>query len=62
MYQSVNIGAAGGAGVPEHVHMHVCPRWAGETNLWLPWRKRASFRGVGGDISAAARSDYWVAL
>ncbi len=33
MYQSVNIGAAGGAGVHEHVHMHVCPRWAGETNL-----------------------------
>ena len=43
----MNIGRAAGAGVPDHFHLHIVPRWEGDANFMpLLGEVKVMFEGV----------------
>ncbi|MCP4711357.1 MAG: HIT domain-containing protein, partial [Planctomycetes bacterium] len=42
----ININRCAGAGLPEHIHMHLVPRWSGDTN----------FMSVTGDVRVVSQA------
>ena len=52
----INLGKVAGAGVTEHVHIHVVPRWVGDTNFMPVLASTSVLPQALGEIAAKLRA------
>lgn len=53
----INLGLAGGGGLPSHLHIHILPRWEGDTNFFATIGETkiicSDFHKIYGDLKKA---------
>jgi ATP adenylyltransferase len=53
----INLGKAAGAGVAEHLHLHVVPRWNGDTNFMPVLANTTVLPQALGELAAKLRAE-----
>jgi ATP adenylyltransferase len=53
----INLGKCAGAGILEHVHVHVVPRWHGDTNFMPVLADTTTLPQALGEVAARLRAD-----
>jgi ATP adenylyltransferase len=53
----INLGKVAGAGIVEHLHIHVVPRWSGDTNFMPVLANTTVLPQALGELAAKLRAE-----